>query len=111
MNPHDREQLKTRINQVLDQPLDEATRRRLAGMRARVLQQADRPDRRSRLVPALVLGACAAIAFTALVKQPWNTLSPPTSVTAFEIISSEDELEMFEELEFYAWLAQQEDAG
>ncbi len=111
MNTHDREQLQTRIKQALDQPLDANTQQRLAEMRAQTMHQAQTKQTRNRLVPALALASCAALAFVLLINQPQDRLPAATSITAFEIVSSEDELEMFEELEFYAWLAQQDDAG
>ena len=111
MNPHDREPLERKIREALDQPLEHATRQRLTEVRAQALQHATASAARDRLLPALVLASCVAIAVLALLKQPWNVPEVPPSLTAFEIISSEDELEMFEELEFYAWLALQADSG
>ena len=111
MNTPDQDQLQTQIKQALDQPLDANTQQRLAEIRAQTMQQTQSNRSRKRLLPALALASCAVLAFIILIKQPQDPLPAATSITAFEIVSSEDELEMFEELEFYVWLAQQDDAG
>jgi len=83
--------------------IDAATRSRLTQARHRALQEL--PKRRSRAVRWLPAGAVAAAALMAwvLVSTGPTGLSQPEQAD-IEILLAEDELEMFEDLEFYAWI-------
>ena len=86
-------------------PLDPATRNRLDTARQQALDS--RPSRvwTTYAMPALVTASLAAITIVITLTQ----LSDPPAVDVdaietFEIITSRDELEMYENLEFYLWL-------
>jgi hypothetical protein len=110
MNPHESDQLESRIRDALDEPLDKDIRQRLAVAREQTLQQKKVPMWRARALPAMAFAVVCAIALV-LLNQPTIQLEAPDSVEAFEIISSPDELEMYQDLEFYAWMAVQEEQG
>lgn len=98
--------------------LDAATRARLARARNRALVEVERRS----FIPAWVLEharAAAAVAIVAVIagwllvrvessSQPG--LQTMTEVTDLELLLEPDELEMFEDLEFYAWLDEQSEA-
>ncbi len=90
--------------------LDGATRSRLAQARAAAVEAlAPRPSQRwlptgGPRIAALGLAAGLAVA---IVWMPERASVPTESLTAFDdldLLLEEEELELFEELEFYAWL-------
>jgi hypothetical protein len=101
--------LVQKIKQTLDQqPLDADTSRQLAQAREKALQQPQPFWRMSYVVPAMVMASVVAIAILLTQQLPGqSTEFSPDSIEAIEILSSSDELEMFENLEFYAWLEEQ----
>ena len=93
--------------------LDAGTRSRLTQARVRALDElgARRSARfNSRwLLPAGAAAAAALAAWVVLVQGPQG-LEPPPQVAAwddFELLTAAEDLEMIEELEFYAWLEEQ----
>jgi anti-sigma-K factor RskA len=101
--------LVQKIKQTLDQQtLDADTSRQLAQAREKALQQPQPFWRMSYVVPAMVMASVVAIAILLTQQLPGqSTQFSPDSIEAIEILSSSDELEMFENLEFYAWLEEQ----
>jgi len=101
--------LAQKIKQTPDQQtLDADTTRQLAQARAKALQQDQSFWRMSYAIPAMVMASLVAI--VVMINQQLPDQSPafaPDSIEAFEILSSRDELEMFENLEFYIWLDDQ----
>ncbi len=97
--------------------LDAATRSKLAAARARALEETRSPA----LLPGWLTEKYAAVAATLAVAvvAGWLSLSGPDSsdpmmepiadVDDFELLLEADELEMLEELEFFAWLDEQPD--
>jgi hypothetical protein len=88
--------------------IDGATRSRLTQARHRALEEL--PKRRStgwRWVPAGV-AAAAAVVTVLLVVSPGSGLDERVVIVEapddLEILLGEDELEMIDELEFYAWI-------
>ncbi len=58
-------------------------------------------------------GVAAAAIFAVVLwtgNQPVDELTPEASVADFEILLTEDSLEMLEDLEFYSWIDLDEDA-
>lgn len=92
--------------------LDGATRSRLAQARARALEAGARRRRPFALGHGLLpVGAAAAAVLAAvLVLQTTRAPDPVVELTAFgdlDILLGEEDLELLEELEFYAWLEEQ----
>ncbi len=111
---------ETRVKRAFDDSVDRLdghTRSKLALARAKALEA--RARRRRRLLPdgfgLLPVGAVAAAVLAAVIV--WQGPLTPNSaaeVTAeleviadFDILLGEEDLELFEELEFYAWLQEQ----
>lgn len=88
--------------------IDGATRSRLTQARHRALDAL--PTRRAKTLRWLPAGAVAAAVVMAwvLVGSDPSGVSQPEAVE-LEILMAEDELEMFEELEFYAWIDEVEE--
>jgi anti-sigma-K factor RskA len=101
--------LVQKIKQTLDQQtLDADTSRQLAQARQKALQQSQPFWRLSYAVPAMVMASLVTIAI--MINQQLPDQSPSfaaDTIDSFEILSSKDELEMFEDLEFYVWLDEQ----
>ena len=69
-------------------------------------------DGRRRLSQYLATTAAAIRALTVILRSSEPVLQPPTLAAAsaaddLELLASNEELEMIENLEFYAWLEQQ----
>jgi hypothetical protein len=97
--------------------LDGATRSRLAQARAAAIDAAGQPEGRRWLrldgVRVAALGVAAMLA-VAVVWLPQQAPEPAVELTAFDdldILLDEEELDLFEELEFYAWLDAQAGAA
>lgn len=94
--------------------IDGATRSRLTQARHNALQAL--PKRHSkrglRWLPAGAVAAAVVMAWLLIDRSP-SGISQPESLLAesgeIEILLGEDELEMFEELEFYAWIDELEE--
>jgi hypothetical protein len=108
--------LEARAKQLFDSSvagLDARTRSKLAQARARAADLGKRRDTATwrpdpRWLPAGV--AAAATVAALLVWRGFDTRPPAIEILAFddlEIVLGEDEFEMLEELEFYAWLEEQ----
>lgn len=105
----DEQQLLTQVHRALDEGvagLDGATRSRLAQARARALEP--RHGYRRWWLPAG--GAVLASVLTAVVwlgqplPLPDNGFS---GVTDLELLTANDDLELYQELEFYHWLEEE----
>lgn len=114
---NDQQDIEQQIGQRLrEQQIDDATRQRLRESRRLALNSLDGASRpiftplaRAGLAFAGI-GALALLLMLGLNRQA----SPPESdsLIAFEIVTSGAPLEFYEELEFYDWLAdQQQDQG
>jgi ferric-dicitrate binding protein FerR (iron transport regulator) len=93
--------------------LDAATLSKLNQARQRALSHARQPSRRyawSRMAPAAGIAAAAAVAIF-MMQQPGldNTVMAPSTASDFELLLDEHELDMFEELEFFALMGELEE--
>ena len=117
---HDEEdsRLEQRAKRLFDasvEYLDAPTRARLTRARARALERARTPTAAAGLLGArgwAAAGAAAAVTAAVALLVWQGTPSRPGGVDVaalddLEILLGEDELEMLEELEFYAWLEEQ----
>ncbi len=90
--------------------LDAATLARLREARAKAVEAAGEPARGLFRVPnwmragAFATAAAAVIVFAVWVDPPKQEL-PVKSVDEFEIVLYADNLELYEDLDFYEWLA------
>ena len=109
--PFDEEELRTQAKALFDdsvEQLDAATLSRLNQGRQKALEeiQAVRPAGHwARWVPAGGLAAAAVVAVVVWQGTPVEHSAPAAgSATDFEILLSEDSLDMLEDLEFYSWM-------
>ena len=98
--------METRIRQSLDQQgLDDSTLSQLDAARRHALDQRS-PRRHGRwFAPAIAIASLAVVAVAITLSLPGTT--PPEgidSIAAFEILTSDEELELYRDLEFYVWL-------
>lgn len=107
-----------KAKQVLDdsaQGLDAATLSRLNRARQAALEQARPRAMRPWFVPAGLASACAVLIAVAVawhmprhpVPAPTDA-NPGTFASDLDMMSSDDGLEFYEDLDFYAWLDAQE---
>ena len=95
--------------------LDAATLSKLNQARQRALSELGSATPRhawSRWAPAAGIATAAAVAILVL-QQPGldNTVIAPSTASDFELLLDEHELDMFEELEFFALLDELEERG
>lgn len=109
--PFDEEQLRTEAKALFDdsvEQLDAATLSRLNQGRQKALQEihaAESAGQWARWVPAGGLAAAAVVAVVVWQGAPVEHSAPaPDAATDFEILLSEDSLDMLEDLEFYSWM-------
>ncbi len=108
-NTHDDERFADKAKELFDdsvERLDAATLSQLNQRRQAALAEVSNKDSRvlwGRWLPAAGITAAAVVAVVVMQGQPVVDPSDD-AVTDFEILISEDNLEMIEELEFYAWL-------
>lgn len=86
--------------------LDAATLSRLNRARQAALAEANRRPRRPALLwPAALAMASAFALAVVLVRQPPPAApAAPVAAEDFDVIAAQDSLELYEDLEFYAWL-------
>lgn len=109
--PPNEEKLAVEAKRLFDDSvdkLDAATLSKLNQGRQKALEELDtvRPTGQwARWVPATGIAAAAVIAVVVMQGDPTDTTVPAAnSMTDFEILMSEDSLEMIEDLEFYSWI-------
>ncbi|QPJ64702.1 MAG: DUF3619 family protein [Candidatus Nitrohelix vancouverensis] len=104
-------QIQNALNEGVD-TMDADTRSRLSAVRRNAVKQSASPWRWLRWQPVQATGWATALALLVGVLY-WQ--QPQTSMTGIEdldLLASEDSLDLYEDLEFYAWVAdEQVDAG
>jgi len=106
MNKEQDQKLIQHVREVLDESvanIDAATLSRIRQARARALAQ--RPTRSTDwfgLLSGAVATACVMVFAVIIILQ--SPATPTTAAEDIDLISSSDNLELFEELEFYEWL-------
>ena len=110
----ERSGLERRTKTVFDEGVartDGATRSRLNQARNRAMAELDAPRAgwASAWLPAGAATAAAAVLLALLLDRlpGSDTALTPTVATDLEILLETDDLELIEELEFYAWLDEQ----
>ena len=97
-------QIQKGIKQTFDrQDLDPATRKALKTARIAALEKSPR-GAIPRWIPATAISCLLLVMAGFLVSRNYNPVElPPMTAEELAVIASEDELELFEELEFYLW--------
>ena len=98
-----------KIRQTLDQhAVDASTRQQLAEARQSVLEPRPAMWRMSYAIPAMAMASVITITLmiTMQLSDPVTSIQPD-SIETFEILTSRDDLELYENLDFYLWLDQQ----
>ncbi len=109
-NTHDDDRFADQAKELFDdsvERLDAATLSQLNQRRQAALAAASSEGSRvhwGRWLPAAGVTAAAVVAVVMMQGTPTGVELPPDEVTDFELLLSEDNLEMIEELEFYDWL-------
>lgn len=108
---HQDQEIEQKLRAALDAEVDDVTAARLRAARLRALARLER----RRRWPVWLGGVTAAGLVVALSLALLKPTDPPLTDNAvdFELLVSEGSLELYEDLEFYAWLASREtdDAG
>ncbi len=107
MNKHDKDKLAVNIKQTLDDSvdsLDAQTLSRIRQVRSRAIEQTeDRSLNWFGLMSGALATACVMVfAIMILLNSP--DTSQMTPIDDLDLISSSDNLELYEDLEFYEWL-------
>lgn len=111
------ERMLTRTREILDESvanLDVRTLERLRNARDRAVEAADeRPGLLLRLPRWVKVSGLATAAAGVLVFSLWFT-SPGHDLTVknpedFEIVLAKDQIDLYEDLDFYGWMADDED--
>lgn len=105
-----------RVRKTLDEGtdhLDPQVQSRLAGMRRTALDAGERPRiewRRWFTLPVTgwAMAAVLVIVLMVYLQQPGSV---PAELDDIELLAAEDNLEFYDSLEFYAWLAEEESEG
>ena len=106
------------ITEKLDEQtsrMDADTLQRIGNARREAIAQLDEPGhafhRWGWLAGGVVAFACSALIVSAVLFRPEIPLEFSPQGLELELLASQDDLEFYEELEFYRWLDQLEEAG
>jgi len=102
----DERQFVQRLSKALDagqETLDPAIRRRLREARHTALEQL--APRRRFWQPVAAFAVAASLVAAVLWWPGSSTMLPAAAVQDVDVIASDDSLQLYEELEFYEWLA------
>jgi hypothetical protein len=99
---------KAALDQSVQQ-LDEPTIARLRAARLRALEP--RPRRLAWLAAGGLATAALSAALVAVLLFAPATAPPATGLEQLELLSENDSLELYRDLEFYRWLAEHADAA
>lgn len=93
------------------EPVDNVTTQRLNQLRQQALQSAQPSRFRQFALPLATFASLSVIALLVILLQSRSQPSLVVdNIDAFEIISSRDDLELYQNLEFYLWLQQQRES-
>ncbi len=114
MSKHKEDELKTNIRQALDESLDSLdanTLSRIRQIRAQAVDKAKAHHVNWLGVMTGVLATACVMVFAVMILLQSPTTMQTVPVDDLELISSSDNLELFEDLEFYEWLDEYELPG
>jgi hypothetical protein len=105
----DPDHLNSRIKRELEQSLlDKDVEQQLINARHLALQPREPGIWQRYRIPVLALASICIIAISLVLLNPVQKSATPDSFEAFEVITTAEELEMIENLEFYLWLDEQD---
>lgn len=100
---------RQRLNQGTEN-LDPETRHKLIAMRNRALNIPERKKWLPEWAPLPTMGLLTAVLYLILVyAKPTSAPRLDTGLEDLEVLTSVDQLELYENLEFYDWLANEND--
>lgn len=110
LDPATRQRVRARLEEGAER-LDFYTMQRLARARAAALN-GERPQR-PWLIPSLGAAVAAALLVSVTLQIAHVSDPTPMEVAAFdlELLTSHDDLDMYQDLEFYTWLEDEHESG
>lgn len=119
MKPEERdERLVEMVKEQLDagvDALDDLTAARLRAMRLKAVESAEGGRGWFRFPRWVAVGGLATAAVAVLAVGLWVTDPPRESTVAtaddIEIVAAQEQMQFYEDMEFYRWLAAQENGG
>ena len=114
MNEHNEDKFEANIKQALDNgvdAIDAHTLSRIRQVRARAVEKAEVKSVNWFGVMSGALATACVMVFAVMILLESPTPMQAVPVDDIELISSSDNLELFEELEFYEWLDEHELQG
>lgn len=104
-------QIQQRVKRAFDrQALDDAASAALRTARERALDHASASSMPGWLPKGAIALFVMVVAGVMLYRVNESNPLPPMTAEEIAVITSEEELELFEELEFYIWLEEEENA-
>jgi|GEM_PF-6609208 len=106
------QRIRTSLEHSADE-LDSATVIRLGAVRHRALGQIRQPVRRPVIIAGGLLATAASVVLLVsvwLFQQP-PQVQPPAYIEDIGLLSAREDIEFFEELDFYQWVANEQQAG
>jgi len=91
--------------------MDAATRMRLAAIRHKALASDSKPPRRGWLLPASLATAMAAFVLIWMLPQQQVGNGLDVAMEDMELLASDIDVELLEDIEFYQWLQASNHAG
>ena len=107
MTQHDEDKLTANIKQSLDKSADELDAQilsRIRQVRARALEQTEKEPLNLFGVMSGALATACVMVFAVMIILESPDTTHMTPVDDLELISSSDNLDLYEELDFYEWL-------
>ena len=114
MSKNNEDELTTNIRQALDESVDALDANTLSRIRQIRAQAIEKVEARHVNWFGIMTGALATacvMVFAVMILLQSPTTIQPVQVDDLELISSSDNLELFEDLEFYEWLDEYELPG
>ena len=111
MTKHKEDKLTTNIRLALDESADSLDANTLSKIRQIRSRAVEKAEARHVNWPGIISGALATacvMVFTVMILLQSPTTLQPVPIDDLELLSSSEDLELFEDLEFYEWL--EEDA-
>jgi len=111
MTKHKEDELTTNIRLALDESVDSLDANTLSKIRQIRSRAVEKAEARHVNWPGIISGALATacvMVFTVMILLQSPTTLQPVPIDDLELLSSSEDLELFEDLEFYEWL--EEDA-
>ena len=108
-----KEKFVSQIKDVLDDSvnrIDAETSQRLVAARKQALEKAPRKFSLPKLITAAATAVSILLAVV-LINNQFNTSLENQDVEEMELIATQDTFDLYEELEFYTWLVEEDVAG